>query len=192
MARSSIAIHPILNERYSPRSFSERLVRQEELELLLEAARWAPSSMNEQPWRFLVTRRSEEGHAALLASLAPSNMRWADKAPVLVLVMATRHLSRNGQENFHARHDVGGAIAQLTVQATALGLGLHQLGGFNAATARAAFGLPETLDLISVIALGYPGDPATLPDDLKERELKRSPRKPLQEIVAYGKWPTGS
>lgn len=187
MGRSELDIHPILNDRYSPRAFADVPVTDTELDAVLEAARWAPSSMNEQPWRFLVTRAGGDGHAELLAGLNPSNHRWADKAPVLILVMAVRTLSRNGQENHHARHDVGMATAQLTAQATALGLGLHILGGFKAEEVRQAFAVPDILDLVSVIALGHPGSADQLPDDLRERELRRSPRKALNEIVSYGR-----
>ncbi|HRH70720.1 MAG TPA: nitroreductase family protein, partial [Flavobacteriales bacterium] len=161
--RSDLPLHPVLNERYSPRSFSDRPVTDAELELVLEAARWAPSSMNEQPWRFLVTRRGGEGHADLLSALDHSNLVWAEKAPLLVLAMVHRTLSRNGQENFHARHDLGSAVAQLTVQATAMGMGLHQLGGFRAAVARSAFDIPAEFDLVSVLAIGFPGAAEVLP-----------------------------
>jgi len=186
--RSALPLHPILDKRYSPRAFSTSDVSDADLELVLEAARWAPSSMNDQPWRFLVTRRGGEGHAALLGSLDPSNARWADKAPVLILNMAMRSLTRTGQPNHHARHDLGLAIAQLTAQATALGMGLHQLGGFRAEEARASFQIPDALDLVSVIALGFPGSPDQLPDDLRERELKRSTRRPLEETVHFGRF----
>ena len=188
MARSEKNIHPIINDRYSPRSFADRDVSDIELELVLEAARWAPSSMNEQPWRFLVTRRGGEGHAQLLAALNPSNQRWALMAPVLILVMANRLLTRNGQENPHARHDVGIATGLFAAEATALGMGLHILGGFSADNARASFAIPDALDIVTVIALGFPGGAEALPDDLKLREGNRSTRKPLPEIVSYGKW----
>jgi len=187
LSRTRLAVHPLLAVRYSPRAFSARDVSEEELELVLEAARLAPSSMNEQPWRFLVVRRGGEGHHALLGSLMESNRIWADKAPVLILNMAAMSLSLNGHANHHARHDLGLAIAQLTVQASALGMGLHQLGGFHADQAREAFGIPEEYDLVSVIALGFPGDPDTLPENLRQRELARSPRKPLEEVVWRGR-----
>lgn len=186
--RSTRAIHSVLNARYSPRAFSGQAVTQEELELVLEAARWAPSSMNEQPWRFLVTRRGEEGHAALLDAINPSNRLWADKAPVLILALVHRALSRNGQENFHARHDLGLATAQFTVQATALGLGVHILGGFRSEGARYAFRIPEEFDLVSVLVLGHPGTADQLPANLKDRELHHSARRPLSELVYYGRF----
>lgn len=186
--RSELPLHPVLNERYSPRSFSDRPVTDAELELVLEAARWAPSSMNEQPWRFLVTRKGGEGHADLLAALNHSNQVWADKAPVLVLAMVHRTLSRNGQENFHARHDLGSAVAQLTVQATALGMGLHQLGGFHTAAARAAFNIPDEYDLVSVLAFGFPGEVEALPTELRDREARKTPRRSLAELVSFGRF----
>ena len=186
--RSDLPVHPVLNERFSPRAFSDRAITDAELELVLEAARWAPSSMNEQPWRFLVTRKGGDGHAELLAALNPSNQVWADKAPVLILNLVHRTLSRNGQENYHARHDLGLATAQLTAQATALGMGLHILGGFNAEMVRTAFEIPDTYDLVSVIALGFPGDPESLPEHLQQRELQHSPRRPLSELVHYGRF----
>ena len=186
--RSDLPVHPVLNERFSPRAFSDRAITDAELELVLEAARWAPSSMNEQPWRFLVTRKGGDGHAELLAALNPSNQVWADKAPVLILNLVHRTLSKNGQENYHARHDLGLATAQLTAQATALGMGLHILGGFNAEMVRTAFEIPDTYDLVSVIALGFPGDPESLPEHLQQRELQHSPRRPLSELVHYGRF----
>ena len=186
--RSDLPVHPVLNERYSPRAFSDRAVTDAELELVLEAARWAPSSMNEQPWRFLVTRKGGEGYEAMLASLNPSNQLWADKAPVLMLNLVHRTLSRNGQENYHARHDLGLATAQLTAQATELGMGLHILGGFNAEMVRTAFEIPDTYDIVSVIALGFPAGPEGLPEHLKQRELQHSPRRPLSELVHYGRF----
>ena len=186
--RSVLPVLPIINERFSPRAFSERVVTDEELELVLEAARWAPSSMNEQPWRFRYALRGEAGYEAMLASLNPSNQLWADKAPVLMLNLVHRTLSRNGQENYHARHDLGLATAQLTAQATELGMGLHILGGFNAEMVRTAFEIPDTYDIVSVIALGFPAGPEGLPEHLKQRELQHSPRRPLSELVHYGRF----
>jgi nitroreductase len=187
--RSTLELHPVLNNRFSPRAFSDRDVTDAELDLVLEAARWAPSSRNEQPWRFLVTRRGGEGHAALFGALTASNQVWVEKAPVLILNLVVRTFARNGQENFHARHDLGGAIAQLTIQATALGMGLHQLGGLDAEAARAAFAIPDTYDVVSALALGFPGDPDSLPEHLRERELVRTQRRPLSELVFRGRFP---
>ncbi len=186
--RSELDLHHVLNNRFSPRAFSARDVSDEELELVLEAARWAPSSMNDQPWRFVVTRRGGEGHTRLLETLNPSNLVWADKAPVLILAMVHRTLSRNGQVNHHARHDLGLATAHFTAQATALGMGVHILGGFDAEAARTKFNVPEELDIVSVLVLGFPGDADQLAENLRERESRRSVRHPLSELVRYGSY----
>lgn len=188
-ARTTLPVLPEIASRFSPRAFSDTPLEGHVLELVLEAARLAPSSMNEQPWRFLVTRRGEEPHDRLVSTLMDGNRPWADRAPVLMLCMVRTHFTRNGAPNVHARHDLGLAIGQLSVQATALGLGLHQLGGFHADHARKAFQVPEAFDLVSVIALGYPGDPSELPEHLRQRELVRSPRKPLHEVVWDGSVP---
>lgn len=189
MERTTLDVHPLIAGRYSPRAFAAREVSDKELELVLEAARLAPSSMNEQPWRFLVTRNGGEGHQALLNALMSGNRIWADQAPVLILNMTTRNFLQDGRPNGHAWHDLGLAIAQLTAQATALGMGLHQLGGFDPQKARIAFGIPQELDIVSVIALGFPGDAEQLSEPFRAREMKRSPRRPLQELVWHGKVP---
>ena len=187
MGRSDLGIHPILNERYSIRAFSDRDVTGTELELVLEAARWAPSSHNEQPWRFLVARRGGEGHAAMMQALLPGNRRWAEDAPVLILNMASRTMARNGEQNLHSWHDLGLAVGQLTAQATAMGMGLNMMGGFNADAARKAFSIPLTLDLVSVLALGFSKDPVYGAEG-KAWRSQRSERKPLNEIVSYGRF----
>lgn len=188
LRRSGLDLHPLLDQRYSPRSFSDRDVTDTELELVLEAARWASSSHNEQPWRFLVTRRGKEGHAELLDALWSMNKVWADKAPVLILNMVQRNFAFNGEENYFARHDLGGALAQLTAQATSMGMGLHQLAGFHADQAREAFRIPESTDVVSILALGFPGTADALDPPYREREMKRTPRKPLNELVFNGKF----
>lgn len=187
MPRSELDLIPALNDRYSARAFSQQPVTDGDLELLFEAARWAPSSHNEQPWRFLVVRRGGEGHADLLSTLTESNRRWADKAPVLVLNMVRNTFARDGRSNYHAWHDMGLAMGQFTAQATAMGIGLHILGGFHADRARSVFNVPPDLDLVSITALGYLGDANGLQDDLRERELRRSPRLPLAELVRHGR-----
>lgn len=186
--RSDLEIHQILNDRFSPRAFSERDITDAELELVLEAARWASSSHNEQPWRFLITRKGQDGHAALLNSLWSMNRSWADKAPILILNMVQRHLAYNNEENYFARHDLGGALAQLTAQATSMGMGLHQLAGFHADQAREAFHIPETMDVVSVLVVGFPGQADTLEEPYRERELKRTLRRPLNELVFKGRY----
>jgi nitroreductase len=182
-------IHDLLKHRWSPRAFADRPVEREKLLSVLEAARWSASSSNEQPWAFVVATREEpEEFDRLLGCLVEQNRRWARAAPVLMLSVARRAFTRHGQPNAHAWHDVGQAAAYLTVQAMALDLYAHQMAGFDAAKARQTFSIPDTADPVAAIALGYLGDPDALPDDLRQRELTSSPRKPLGEFVFSGRW----
>ena len=188
MGRSELPVHALIGERYSPRAFTDRDISDEELQLMLEAARFAPSSLNEQPWRFLVVRKGREGHAEMLAAMNASNRIWADKAPVLMLTLTRPRLIRNEIENTHAWHDLGLAVMQLTIQATAIGIGVHQLGGFDPQKARELFNIPPEFDLVTMLVIGFPGDPDQLPEKLRERELRRSVRRPLAETVHYGRF----
>lgn len=192
MERTRDAAHPIhdlLKHRWSPRAFADRAVEREKLLSVLEAARWSASSSNEQPWGFIVATRDEpQEHARLLACLLEGNQRWARAAPVLMLSVARRAFTKHGQPNPHAWHDVGQAVAYLTVQAMALDLYVHQMAGFDAAKARQTFAIPDSADPVAGIALGYLGDPNSLPDDLRQRELAASARKPLGEFVFSGRW----
>jgi nitroreductase len=192
MERQRDAAHPIhdlLRKRWSPRAFADRPVEREKLLSVLEAARWAPSSNNEQPWHYFVaTQQEPEEFARLLGCLVEKNQTWARHAPVLMLSVATTVFARGGKPNRHALHDTGQAVADLTVQATALGLYVHQMAGFSVEKARETYRLPEHAEPVAALALGYLGDPATLPQDLRERELLLSPRKPIGEFVFSGAW----
>src|SRR5215212_3506304 len=182
-------IHDLLQKRWSPRAFADRAVEREKLLSLLEAARWAPSSNNEQPWHYIVATKDEpEEFGRLLACLVEKNQSWAKAAPVLMLSVASTVFSRNGKPNRHALHDTGQAVAGLTVQATALGLYVHQMAGFSVEKARETYNLPPTVEPVAAIALGYLGDPSTLPEDLREREVALSTRKPIGEFVFTGSW----
>jgi nitroreductase len=181
-------IHPLLAARWSPRAFSARDVTEAELALLLEAARWASSCNNDQPWHYVVTRRGAEGHAALLATLSPNNQGWAQHAPLLLLACARGRFAHNGQPNRHAWYDVGQACANMAAQAAALGLQLHQMAGFDAAAARAACALPEEIEAVAAIAIGEPGDPAALPEALAAREVAERKRHPISAFAHHGKW----
>lgn len=186
-ADSSHPIHNLISERWSPRAFADRAVEREKLYSILEAARWAASSGNQQPWYFLVgTKEHAEDHARLVATLWDRNILWAQHAPVLILVIA-RLYDRPGKEQT-SFYDVGMAVGNLVTQAVDLGLVTHQMGGFDADKAREALGIPEGYQPLAVIALGYPGNPDALPDDLRERELAPRSRKPLEEFVFEGHW----
>ena len=183
-------IHDLHRRRWSPRAFDpHRAVEPEKLRSVMEAARWAPSSFNEQPWRFIVaTREDPEQFNTILSCLMEGNQAWARHAPVLMIACAATHLARNGKPNRHALYDLGAAVAHLTLEATALGLYLHQMAGFYPDKAREAFAIPESVEPVSAIAMGYPGDPSALPEDLRRRELTPSTRKPITDFVFERQW----
>jgi nitroreductase len=188
-AETQFPVHELISERWSARAFSDRPVEPEKLLSILEAARWAASSANEQPWAFLVaTRHEPKNHQAVAGVLVDSNREWAEKAPVLIVAFAHTQFAKNGNPNRYAFHDVGQAVANLSLQVTALGLTLHQMGGFKADEARAAFNVPADWQPVSVIALGYPGDAESLAEKLREREIAQRQRKPLETFVFSETW----
>jgi nitroreductase len=182
-------VHPLIAARWSPRAFSERHVEPEVLRSVLEAARWAPSASNMQPWHFLVaTLGDPEEHKRLVDTLMDGNIRWASRAPVLMLVIAKQYSNRDGTPTSRSLYDAGLAVGALTLEAGARGLLVHQMGGFYADKVRQTYSIPEGYEPAAAIALGYPGDPDTLPDDLRERELAPRTRKDLSEFVFSGQW----
>ena len=185
---NKIAIHALIEERRSPRAFEDREVTEEQLETLFEAARWAPSAMNEQPWRFIyATKQDKENFNRLFSCLVEGNS-WAQKASALFITVAKKSYDYDGSPNSHAWHDVGLASGNLLLQATDLGLHVHMMGGFKAAKAREVLGIPEGYEPVAMGAIGYAGDPDTLPEALKKRELAPRTRKPLEELVFRGTW----
>lgn len=175
---------PAVHHRWSARSFADRDVSPADLARVFEAARWAPSSNNEQPWHFIVGQRGSETHAKIAATLAGFNKSWAPKAPVLILSLALSRFVRNDNPNVYALYDLGAATALLVVQAAALGLTTHQMGGFDRDAIRQALGIPEEYALGTVIALGYQGEPEALgEEELIAREQAPRTRKPLSEMV---------
>jgi nitroreductase len=183
-----VDIHPHLAGRWSPRAFSGESLTDADLLPLFEAARWAPSGSNEQPWRFIVARHDQpEAFSRIFECLSESNRRWAGSAGALVIAVAARTNSR-GRDNAFARYDVGQAVAQLTLQATAAGLFVHQMGGFSADAAREAFTIPADFDPVVALAVGRPGDPATLAEVDRERDLATRSRRELAQIVFNEAW----
>ncbi len=186
-AEADHPIHDLIRERWSPRAFAARPVEQIKLHSIFEAARWAASSNNRQPWNFIIaTTDDPEDHAHIAAILNEKNRAWAQHAPVLILVVAQLY-SQPGKEQA-SLYDVGMAVGNLVTQAVDLGLVTHQMGGFNADQARETLGIPEGFVPIAVIALGYPGAPAVLPEELQAREAAPRTRKPLEEFVFVGQW----
>lgn len=193
-AETSVPIHALLASRWSPRVFADRDVSTEDLQALFEAARWAPSCFNAQPWRYLVATRAEaEGHARFGRCLVDGNA-WARVAPVLVCAVAQEAFERNGKPNAWALHDVGLASMSLVVEAEARGLACHQMAGFVPDTTRAELGLPEGWSPVAFLALGHPVPAEDLTAEQAESEGGPRSRKPLEEVVRGARWdvPFGS
>jgi nitroreductase len=175
---------PAILSRWSPRSFTDRDVAPADLRRVFEAARWAASSFNEQPWRFIVGLRNSPTYKKIFSTLMGVNQSWAGAAPVLILGVAKTKFGHNNADNRVALYDLGAAASYLTLQAAALGLVTHQMAGFDSAAARRAFEVPEDYNFGSVIALGYQGEPSALtnPGHAAQETAPRT-RKPLNEFV---------
>ena len=190
--KNAVTDYPILKllaERWSPYGFEERPVSDTDLRSLFEAARWAASSYNEQPWNYLVaTRENGAAFERLLSCLVEANQAWAKTAPVLVVGVVSLQFAKNKQDNRAAVHDLGLAAGNLVLEATARGLSVHQMIGILPDKARELYQIPEHFEAWTAMAIGYPADPATLPEDLKARDLTPRTRKPLQEFVFTGQW----
>jgi nitroreductase len=181
-------IHELLQTRWSPRAFTTDAISAEQIHSLFEAARWSASGGNGQPWSFVVApREDEETFGLLLSCLAEGNQVWAKHAPLLILAVA-KVLREPGKPNPWALYDLGQAVAHLSLQATALGLQVHQMAGFSQDQARATFAIPEDHQPITVIAVGAVGAADTLPEPLRERELAERTRKPLASFVFGRTW----
>src|SRR5271154_3239866 len=188
-ATTSAPIHSLISERWSPRAFAARPVEAEKLRSLFEAARWAASSYNGQPWYYIVgTKDHPEEYKQVLDCFVEFNQSWANSAPVVALSVAKLKFEHNGEPNRHAFHDVGAASATLTIQAEELGLAIHQMAGILPEKAREIFSIPEGYEAVAGIAIGYPGDHTTLPDQLRAQEQAPRTRKALDSFVFTGKW----
>jgi nitroreductase len=182
-ATTTVPVHPLLAERWSPRGFDQAHdLADDRLTALLEAARWAPSAANSQPWRFAVARRGEEAHARLFAALAPGNQAWAGAASALVLV-AARTAGDDGRPQPWALYDTGQAVAALVTQAQADGLAVHQMGGFDTEAVRTGFGLGQALTPVVILAVGRQDSDAELPEQLASREAAPRTRSPLGDLL---------
>lgn len=180
-------VHEFIQKRWSPRAFSNAPLPEETVLSLFEAARWAASCNNEQPWRFIyATKDDPERHARLFECLADGNRPWAKSAPLIVLTLVKTRFTAGGKPNPWALHDLGLAIGNLTTQASAMDLYVHNMAGFSVDKAKQSFALPEDLQPVTMIAIGRLGNAETLPDSLKQRELAAQVRKPLPEMILNG------
>jgi nitroreductase len=180
---SRATTHQLLATRWSPRSYNPAHELDEQtLSRILEAARWAPSAANSQPWRFLLARRGTAEHAALFGTLADGNKLWAGDASVLILV-AAQTATADGNPMPYGDYDTGQAVAHLSTQAHHEGLWTHQMGGFDRAAAAEVLGLPDGVAPLVVVAVGERADAERLPDALAEREIAPRTRLPLDQLV---------
>ena len=190
-AATSVPIHDLMNRRWSPRAYdASRPVTRAQLASLLEAARWSPSCNGVEPWRFMVWDRTRDaqGFEQAFACLSEGNKLWVKNAPLLVLSIAGPDPLSGGRPNRFAQHDTGMAAMSLALQAVALGLVAHQMGGFDAGKARAAFGIPDDCTPLAMIAVGYQASPDVLDEETRKKELAPRGRKPLAERFFEGGW----
>ncbi len=183
------AVHPLIRKRWSPRAFADRPLSEAQMHTLLEAASWAASSYNEQPWQYRYAhRRDTQGFQRLLRCIKEGNRQWAASAAVLVLSLARTEFGKNGRPNRHYLHDTGAANTTLLLQAASMDIYGHMMAGFDSDKTVAEFSLPGTVEPVCFMALGYLGDPEQLEPPLREREMKPRSRKPLpaftQKIVS--------
>ncbi|BEV07786.1 nitroreductase family protein [Methylophilus sp. DW102] len=184
-------INDLIANRWSGRAYdASQGVSQEQVISLLEAARWAPSCFGDQPWRYVVCNKADNLQAwqAAFDCLVPGNQSWAVNAPVLLLICADTLFSHNDKPNRWAPYDTGAATENLCLQATALGLMAHQMGGFDADKARTTFNVPERYQILAMVTVGYQADVESLTGETKERETAARSRKPLNELFFNGQW----
>jgi nitroreductase len=192
MSKRADTDHPISEaqaDRWSPYGFSGREIPVANLRSLLEASRWSASAFNEQPWRYIVARKTDGSHyEQVLSCLVEANQAWAEAAPVLILTVAAENYARNEKPNGNALHDCGQASANLSTEAAHRGLSVHQMAGILPDRARELFGIPESFRAITGMAIGYAADPASLPDELRQRDTAPRTRRPQSEFVFSGSW----
>lgn len=182
-------VHDLIRRRWSPVSFADRNIEREKIGSLLEAARWASSSFNEQPWRFIIATKDDPAEfGRMLDCIVPANVEWAQSAPLLIITVAKHAFTKNEKANRHAWHDVGSATTNLILQAVSMGIFVHSMAGFDAEKARATYSIPRDFEAVAAHALGYPGDWTSLPEGLQQRQTSPRSRKSLPEIAFTGEW----
>lgn len=185
---SKYKINSLVRYRWSPRAFDDRQIEKEKIVRLLEAARWAPSAFNEQPWRFIVGLKGGETFESLLNTLVEWNQKWAGKAPLLILNIAKKTFTRNSKPNATYTYDLGQAVAFMCLEAMNLGIYSHQMSGFSKNKASQLFQIPDDFEPISVTAFGYYGDPKSLAEDMYDSEMAERSRKGIDELVFTGNY----
>ncbi len=178
-------INPVLKKRWSPRAFSEKSVEKEKLQSIFEAARWTPSSSNQQPWRFIIGFKGDATYNLIMNSLVEFNQIWAQTAPVLIVSLG-KVKNNKGADNTSFSYDVGQAVAHMTFQAASMDLYVHQMGGFDTQIIQITFNLPKDITPQTVFSIGYLGDPKVLHPNLKKLEYAERERIDFDEFVFSG------
>jgi len=189
-ANTDYPIHELIENRWSPYKFlPDRKVPRKDLLSLLEAARWAPSSYNEQPWRFIVAPKEQTSEfEKLLSCLVKANQEWATNSSILMLGITHLTFDRNGKENKAAMHDLGAAVSHLSFEATTRGISVHQMIGIEPQKAREIYSIPEDYEVLIAVAIGYPDLNETTADPLAVRDRTPRARKSISEVVFNKKW----
>lgn len=194
-AQTSVPIHDLMTRRWSPRAYdASKPVSRQQLQTLLEAGRWAPSCNGDEPWRYLVwdRRRDPEGFQKAFDCLSENNRKWVKNVPLLMLSCAGSNFQATGKPNRYTQHDTGAASVCIALQAAALGLVVHQMGGYDAEKARAAFSIPAEYTPMAMIAVGYEAaSPDILDEETKAKEMRPRRRQPLAERFFEGGWGKG-
>lgn len=187
-AKTQHPIHELLQKRWSPRAFDDKIIEPDKLQKLLEAARWSPSCFNDQPWCFMVGIKGDETYKKIYEALGEFNQLWTKTAPVLLISIGKKMSPRNDQPNPYYQYDVGQAMAHLTFQATYEGLYVHQMAGFSKEKAISLFEIPNDYEPLSAATIGYIGDPNILPPDLMKMEIMERKRKSIESFVFADKF----
>lgn len=191
VAKTSVEINPLLANRWSPRAFSEKAISDDLILKLIEAARWSPSASNLQPWHFIIGKKQDETYQKIFETLVEFNQLWAIHAPILILSCGER-TGKDGSENQSFKYDVGQAVAHLTIQAMSDGIFVHQMAGYSKEKAIKLFQIPNHFEPLTVIALGYMGDPLILPSRMQVSEKAERVRKPLADLISQNIFGTAS
>jgi nitroreductase len=185
-AKNKYPVNEISRIRWSPRAFADRPVEKEKLQSIFEAARWSASSSNQQPWRYMIGFKNDLTWKKIFEILDDWNQKWAHNAPVFLLSIGRKKTEKSSRDNFHYAYDTGQSVVHMTYEAMNQGLFVHQMGGFDKEKASALFGIPEVFQPLTVIVIGYLGDPETLLEEYKKTELEPRKRKDFDELVFSG------
>jgi len=189
VATTEYPVIDIIKKRWSPRAFSSTPIEEEKIMSLLEAARWTPSCFNEQPWNFIIFKKeNQEEFRKIIEIISPRNQLWAKNAPLILLSVAKINFERNGKVNGYALHDVGAAVNNLSLQATSMGLFVHQMAGFDSEKAQIHFNIPKGFEPVAAIAIGYYGNQDDLPQEFIKAENSGRNRKTINDFSYMGEW----